>query len=498
MIVKNEEKHLRDCLESVKEVVDEIVLVDTGSTDNTINIAEEYGAKIFHFGWINDFSAARNYSLEHATGGWILYLDADERLTQKSIDELRKLTSVNKSTAYYCQVRSIDEVNGRPSIMSYVRLFPNDIKIRFEGAIHEQIENPLRRNKYEIKSSWIEILHVGYNLGNDGLQSKAKRNLEILLNEFRKSKNSYYAFQLGQTFGILGEKDSAVKYFKTALEDVLLKREYKSTAYRYIAIAFAEKQEWKAALENITQSINNDDQQPLALLTAAKIHTKLGNRADAEKLCMKAFEANSKLLKEGEASSQVIFLNEHEFLNHTLGIAVQTKNIQMFNFFFEKYKVLNLKEISQDNFNELNLINTLLNNQKNDGSQIENFIDVINQSNIDLFLALLDNYVFPEFKIILLENINKKFPDNSAVLNKLGITLSDLKQFDNSELILEKSFKINSNDPSTIFYLISVYLQKNKMKNIVNLIGFAEKKFSSMNVVIEKLNLIKQKLNLTI
>jgi len=82
MIVKNEEANLRDCLESVKDVVDEIVLVDTGSTDKTIRIAEEFGAKIYRFNWINDFSAARNFALKQSTGDWILYLDADEGLKQ--------------------------------------------------------------------------------------------------------------------------------------------------------------------------------------------------------------------------------------------------------------------------------------------------------------------------------------------------------------------------------------------------------------------------------
>ena len=180
MIVKNEEKYLRDCLESVKGVVDEIILVDTGSSDNTLKIAGEYGAKIFYFKWINDFSAARNFSLEHCTGDWILYLDADERLSGKSINQLKKLTGKKDKVAYYCQVCSVDEVNNRPSIMSYVRLFPNEKALRFEGAIHEQIEYSLKQNKIRIANSAIEIIHIGYNLTKDGLILKAKRNLDIL------------------------------------------------------------------------------------------------------------------------------------------------------------------------------------------------------------------------------------------------------------------------------------------------------------------------------
>ncbi len=85
MIVKNEEKYLEDCLKSVRGVADEIVIVDTGSTDHTIEIAQEYNAKLFHYTWINDFSAARNYALEKSTGDWVLYLDADERLSKSSL-----------------------------------------------------------------------------------------------------------------------------------------------------------------------------------------------------------------------------------------------------------------------------------------------------------------------------------------------------------------------------------------------------------------------------
>ena len=88
MIVKNEERYLRECLESVKDIVSEIVIVDTGSTDSTIKIAKDYGAKLYSFGWINDFSAARNFALSKSTGDWILYLDADERLSENSKNEL--------------------------------------------------------------------------------------------------------------------------------------------------------------------------------------------------------------------------------------------------------------------------------------------------------------------------------------------------------------------------------------------------------------------------
>ena len=89
MIVRDEEKNLVRCLKSVVPVVDELIIVDTGSKDNTIDIAKEFGAKVFLFEWCDDFAAARNESLKHATGDWILQLDADDELLPTSIPPLQ-------------------------------------------------------------------------------------------------------------------------------------------------------------------------------------------------------------------------------------------------------------------------------------------------------------------------------------------------------------------------------------------------------------------------
>jgi len=91
MIVKNEEANLSRCLDSVKDIVDEIIIIDTGSTDNTVRIAESYGAKVFSIQWNDDFSEARNASLEKANGKWILLMDADDELAQEDRHKVRDL-----------------------------------------------------------------------------------------------------------------------------------------------------------------------------------------------------------------------------------------------------------------------------------------------------------------------------------------------------------------------------------------------------------------------
>jgi len=492
MIVKNEEKYLRDCLESVKGVAGEIVLVDTGSTDATIQIAKEYDARIFYFNWINDFAAARNYSLQQCLGDWILYLDADERLSAKSINHLKKITSTKSKTAYFCQVCSADEVNNRPSIMSYVRLFPNDKTLKFEGAIHEQIEYSLHQNKIRIENSPIEILHIGYNLTKDGLIIKAKRNLEILLNEYGKNKTSYYAFQLGQTYGILDKKHEAVEYFNIAIQDPSLKPEYQSTAYRYLSIDFTDKQEWNRALEMIDKSIQSDQNQPLALLAASQIFLKLSRNKEAEILCERAYEVNSRLLKQGGASSQVILLSEKDILHHCLNIAIALQNTLMFNQYYNKLKNLRTDGIIE---NEITLFEILLNNKKFELANIDELSRCLNETNLNVVNSMLDNYTVNDCKINILKLMAGKFPQNSSVLNKFGLALSEQKNIDEAASVLEKSLEINPDDPSTVFYLISIYLQKNNLQKIESLINHAKIKYSGIPAIIDKLNLIEHKIH---
>ncbi|MFA4924889.1 MAG: glycosyltransferase family 2 protein, partial [Ignavibacteriaceae bacterium] len=379
MIVKNEEKHLANCLESVKDVVDEIALVDTGSTDNTIEIAKKYSAKIFYFEWINDFAAARNFALEHSSCDWILYLDADECLSKKSVHEIKRLTRSKKREAYKCIINNIDEINFRPSVMTYVRLFPNDKRIRFEGKVHEQIETALRKNNFAIKNSRIEIDHYGYNLSKDDLKKKAKRNLEILLKQYAETKSSYYAFHLGQTYVVLNEKEKAEEYFTFALQDVKLEKEYLSLAYRYIAINTAGRQNYPLALELINKSLQCDDEQPLALFAAANIYLKLGDANTAEKLSRKAFEVNRKYLNGEKTSNQNILIDELHLCYYGLEISLLSNNKELFNFFYKKYTVLN----KTSGAGELELFDKLLNNKPIAEEKLAVYASRINASNIE-------------------------------------------------------------------------------------------------------------------
>ena len=134
MIVKNEEQHLARCLASIKEACDEIIIVDTGSTDSTISIAQSFGARVYHRTWNNDFAAARNESLIHTNANWVLYIDADEMLVDVDASQLRSMLAHSPEVAAF-GVQVSPMIGWLP--YTDFRLWRHDPAIQFVGDIHE-------------------------------------------------------------------------------------------------------------------------------------------------------------------------------------------------------------------------------------------------------------------------------------------------------------------------------------------------------------------------
>ena len=180
MIVKNEEKHLVKCLKSVRDVVDEMIIVDTGSTDKTQDIAKVFGAKLFDFPWTGDFSAARNESLQYASGEWILVLDADEAISELDFEHLKNLISKKpaKPSAYSIVTRNYvtnasfigwtrntgqypQEAGSGWVPSAKVRLIPNRKGLFFSDPIHETLEASLKKANIPALPARIVIHHFG-------------------------------------------------------------------------------------------------------------------------------------------------------------------------------------------------------------------------------------------------------------------------------------------------------------------------------------------------
>lgn len=139
MIVRNEADTIERCLRSAAPAVDELIVVDTGSTDDTVRIARRYGAVVFSAEWEDDFAAARNVGLERATGDWILVLDADEELAEDAPERLRACVRDRSCSGYYVTIYNyFHSFSEDAAVHSSIRLFRNDPRHRFEGAIHDK------------------------------------------------------------------------------------------------------------------------------------------------------------------------------------------------------------------------------------------------------------------------------------------------------------------------------------------------------------------------
>ena len=162
-IVRDEAATLADCLTSIRDLVDEIVVVDTGSSDHSKDIALQHGARVFDLSWPDSFAAARNESIRHATGQWLLWLDADEYFDEANRDKLRRLVAElnGDNTAYVMQQRSAAG-NGSATLVGQVRQFRNHPDIRWDYRVHEQIFPSLRKAGHAVRFTDIVIEHTGF------------------------------------------------------------------------------------------------------------------------------------------------------------------------------------------------------------------------------------------------------------------------------------------------------------------------------------------------
>lgn len=243
MMVKDEEKNLERCLESLRTLLKysdiELIVIDTGSQDKTVEIAKRYTEKIFFHQWNNDFSDMRNKTISYAKGEWILIIDADEEVV--NADEIFELIYLKETQNYNTiifQVNSFNNIDNKNigAINPSPRLFKNDGHFKYVGAVHNQ---PVY--KKPIKVTDILINHYGYILDDKELmEKKFNRTKDILESELLKNPNNiYYQFQLGVAYDMHGDARKAYIEFEKAYNMIinLSTREKKERIYIYSAFA---------------------------------------------------------------------------------------------------------------------------------------------------------------------------------------------------------------------------------------------------------------------
>lgn len=248
MIVKNEEDNLRKSLEAIKKYDFEIIVVDTGSTDNTVEIAKDYTDKVFYYEWCNDFSSARNYSIEKASNDYILILDADEIVQNidiknllRSLDE-NKVGRIERHNIYF---RNGEKNNYRERVN---RVF-NKKYYHYEGRIHEQIVTYDKHN-YDTYNVPILVNHTGYEDNELIRKDKINRNINLLLEEVEiNGEDPYILFQLGKSYYMKEDYKEAIRYFEKAMEyDLDTRLEYVIDMVETYGYALINSEQYDKAL----------------------------------------------------------------------------------------------------------------------------------------------------------------------------------------------------------------------------------------------------------
>jgi len=295
MIAKNEEQFLEDCLKSVQGVVDEIVLVDTGSTDRTVEIAQRYGAKVVHHPWRDDFSDARNVSLQHATGDWVLWLDADERLERGSGEGVRNAIRDPQFAAYLVEI--INDIGEGQNTSTFVhrtcRLFRRLPITRFEGRIHEQVTPSLQRNGYEIAFlKGVRIRHLGYRHDIASARGKDERTIRMLREEVAKNPNDLFQrFNLGNAYYVAGRYADAARELDPIVDAIEPYADHAVMGYVLLANALFATGKHEQVLETHQRALRRGIDHPGLHFSDGYAYLSLRRYAEAAEAFQRAIAA---------------------------------------------------------------------------------------------------------------------------------------------------------------------------------------------------------------
>lgn len=239
MIVKNEERNLPRVLGSIEGLADEVIVVDTGSTDDSVKTALSYGAQVYHFSWCDDFSAARNESLRHATKDYILWLDGDDELPKGEHHKIRNALAAKPGHAWYLRLRNVEALKQTEAVQ--LRMFPNRRNVRFEGRVHEQVYSVIKSLRIPLAFCNAVVNHYGY-YDPGQTQEKLLRNKTLLEREIADDpRNPFALFFLSRSLKGLNEIEEAHRCLDELLK--LADGEEKIHEFDIVKIGLVDKAE---------------------------------------------------------------------------------------------------------------------------------------------------------------------------------------------------------------------------------------------------------------
>ena len=214
MMVKDEEELLPQCLDSLKEVVDEIIVVDTGSQDGTVELAKGYGAKVYHHPWQNDFSKHRNQSIQYASTDWILIMDADEEFFPEDAVNLKSTIKERDADFLFLKCYDLEKTGKVHGAFNQIRLFRNGLGMQYVNQVHNQLQT-VGKGAY----CKLRFRHYGYDLSPEKMHQKHLRTTSLLKQKIQENpEDPYLQQQLAASYSMHKEYEKAIEKGELALK----------------------------------------------------------------------------------------------------------------------------------------------------------------------------------------------------------------------------------------------------------------------------------------
>lgn len=305
MIVKNEENTLKNCLDSVKDFVSEIIIVDTGSKDRTVAIAECFGAVVRHFKWCNDFSAARNESIRGASSEWIMFLDADEVIARPDMERLMETLASTDAWGLEVQQRNYSEdtnIYGWQPVDGYaqckgpgffispiVRIFRNDPRLKFRNKVHEEIDSSIIELGKPVDRLRFPVHHYGYLKGDFALKRKRDMYLQLGIEQVKSNPDDPKPlYEVGRVHQHEGRYKEAESFFRKV---IALDPDYK-IVFTNLGECLFKQGKVKEAIEACRESIRRVPNNENAYINLGHIVYTQGMMEPACALFRRAIEIN--------------------------------------------------------------------------------------------------------------------------------------------------------------------------------------------------------------
>ena len=277
-IVKNEEQSLPKCLETVRDLVDDIVILDTGSTDKTVEIAEQFGAKVYYFEWCNDFAIARNEALRYVEGEWVLVLDADEVLNPAIAPQLKQVIESDDNLVVNLIRQEVGAAQSPYSLVS--RLFRRHRDIKFTRPYHALIDDSVREILTKepqwrvINLEEVAILHYGYQAEAINSLDKYTR-ARVMMEKFLATHphDPYVCSKLGALYLQSGSVKTGIKFLKQGLKSNLADPPVLFELYYSLGNAYNRQQDYERAKKQYQKAI----EQPILPILKIGAYNNLGS-----------------------------------------------------------------------------------------------------------------------------------------------------------------------------------------------------------------------------